>query len=429
MGLGWPQLKYHPQQYAYWSSRRRFNYLPCGRQSGKTELAIRKLVRHLPVKKDWPDPRYFFASPTYRQCKRVAWERVLGLIPSHWIVDKSISELSIKTIFGSELFLIGLDKPQRIEGLIIDGGVIDENSDIKPKTFDLSVLPTLVWRNGWVDFIGVPKRFGIGAVEYRDRCNKAEEGKLPDSAVFVWASEGIVPPDYLELCRQTMDIRDFDEQFNAKWINASGGIFHAFDREFNVRECEYNPNLPIVVGSDFNVDPMCWLLCHIKGTTLEVFDEIHLRNTNTPEALNKLLSGKYRSHKGHWQMYGDASSRGRHTSAYMTDYNFINSDIRLKSMGRTMHYTSSNPPMADRFAETNALICNGLGRRELFIDPKCEHLILDLETRAYKEGSRDADDSHRDSGHMTDALGYIIHLRFPLHRITTTTPVIILTKP
>lgn len=414
--LDWPQLIYHKIQAAYWASLERFNYLPCGRQSGKTELAMRKLVRHLPVKRSWPDPRYFFASPTYQQCKKVAWDRLLRLIPPNWIAgEPSLSELSIKTVFGSELFLVGLDKPQRIEGLILDGGVIDENSDIKPGTFDLSILPTLVWRNGWVDFIGVPKRFGIGATEYRDKCMKAAKGELPNSAVFAWPSEGIVPAKYLELCRATMDIRDFDEQFNATWLTVAGGIFHAFDSEYNVRPCAYNASLPIIVGSDFNVNPMAWVLGHLRGDTFEVFDEIWLRNTNTPATLNVLLS-RYAGHKGGFQMYGDASARGRHTSAYMTDYNHIAGDVQLKKLGRSMHYIRSNPPVADRFATTNARICSGDGVRHVFIDPKCEHLILDLESRGYKPGTREAADSG-DIGHPTDALGYVLHKKFPLNRI------------
>jgi len=410
----WPQLKYHPVQAALWVSRERFCYVPCGRQSGKTELAMRRLVRYLPVRRPWPDPKYFYGGPTFAQAKRTAWNRLLNLIPKNWIDSVSLSELSIKTVFGSELFVTGLDKPQRIEGGIYDGGVIDENSDIKPGTFDLSILPALTWRSGWCWFIGVPKRFGYGAVEYRDRYEQAARGELPDSAAFTWPSEGVVPPELLEYARKTMDVRDYGEQFNATFLSASGGIFHAFDREYNVRPCSYDPNLPIVVGSDYNVSPMSWVLGHIKGEVLQVFDEIWLRDTNTPETLNVLLS-RYGNHKGGFQMYVDASARARKTSAYMSDYAHIANDARLRVLGRTMHYTTSNPSIADRFASTNARICNGAGQRNLFIDPNVKHLIHDLEVRTYKLGTREADDSNKDSGHPSDALGYILHRRWPLN--------------
>lgn len=418
----WPQLKYHKTQRKVWTSKERFLYLPCGRQSGKTELALRRLIRYLPVKKDWPDPRYFYGSPTFGQAKATAWQRLLNLTPPNWISSVSTSELTIRTIFGSELFLFGFDRPHRIEGRIIDGGIIDECSDIKPKTFDLSILPTLVWRNGWTWFIGVPKRFGVGAVEYRERYEAAAAGELADSIGYSWPSEGIVPTDYLEMCRKRMDPYDFDEQFNAKWLSASGGVFHAFDPDYNVRPCSYNPGNVIIVGSDYNVDPMCWVLCHRRGGTLEVFDELFIRNTNT-EATLKILLNRYPEHRGGFQFYGDASSRARKTSATMTDYVQIASNQELKDKGRTLHYDRSNPPVADRFAVTNARICSGDGQRHIFIDEKCEHLIRDLKVRSYKPGTREVDDVG-DIGHSTDALGYILWKLWPLQLQLTNNQII-----
>lgn len=410
----WPTLTHNAKQAAYWACQAKWIYLCVGRQAGKTELALRKLVRMLPVKKDWSDPRYFYCGPTFGQAKRTAWNRLLNLIPDCWVAPNGISvtDLTIKTIFGSELFLFGLDKAHRIEGQIIDGGVIDESSDIKPGTFDLSILPTLVWRDGWCDFIGIPKRFGVGAVEYRTRYEQAARGEIPNAAAFTWPSEGVVPDEFLEMCRTTMDSRDFDEQFNASWLSASGGIFHAFDREFNVRPCLYDESLPLIVSSDFNVDPMAWVIIQDRGGVTNVIDELWMRNTNTPAAIAELLH-RYGPHKAGFQMYGDASGKNRHTSAAMSDYVHLASHDGLRAMGRTMHYTTANPAVADRFASCNARICNGAGQRNLFVDPSCTNLIRDLETRSYKLGTRETDDTG-DQGHATDALGYYLHKAFPL---------------
>lgn len=412
MTANWPQLEYHEVQNRLWTCPKRFVYVPAGRASGKTELSLRRLVRHLPVRKAWSDPAYIYAGPTYNQVKRIAWRKLLKLIPNRWILDASRSDLIITTIFGSTLSLIGLDKPERIEGIQIDGIVVDENCDIKPGTFDLSVLPTLTWRKGWAWRIGVPKRFGPGANEFRTRYEAALAGDLPDSAGFTWPSSEIVPADLLDHARATMDVRDFQEQFEASWLSASGGVFAAFNREFNVRPCQYDRNLPIIVGSDFNVDPMHWLLCHVKDDKLLVFDELFLRNSNTPEALKVLLT-RYSGHKGGFQMYGDASSRGRHTSAYETDYNHISNNSQLRAYGLTMHYLRGNPPIADRFAVTNARLCDGSDQRHIFIDARCTHLIADLEIRSYKANTRIPADSG-DIGHGSDALGYICFRRWPL---------------
>lgn len=413
LGNLWPQLNYHPIQYAMWTCPKRLVYAPCGRASGKTELACRRLVICTALEHDHDEtPIYIFAGPTYAQAKRIAWHKLLKLIPRHWIDEISKAELTIRTVFGSELWLVGLDRPERIEGIQIDGIVVDENCDIKPGTFDLNVLPTLTWRSAWAWRIGVPKRFGPGAVEYRERFQAAAAGNDPDAAGFTWPSADIVPKELLEYARRTMNERDFAEQFEASWLSASGGVFHSFDRDYNVRPCSYSPGLPILVGSDFNVSPMAWSLCHRKGETIEVFDEIWLRNTNTLATL-RVLTAKYKDHKGGFQMYGDATSRARRASAYSTDYNQLQHDKELVRMGRTIHYLHSNPPKADRFAVTNNRLCDGEKNRHVFIDPHCTHLINDLEIRTFKPGTREPADSG-DIGHPSDSLGYLLYKLFPL---------------
>lgn len=424
--LNWPRLNYHPVQYKLWVCPKRFAYVPAGRQSGKSELSFRRLVRYLRIKKPWPDPKYVYGGPTFAQAKRTAWRRLLNLIPEHWIEDIYTSELTIRTIFGSELILTGLDKPQRIEGLILDGIVIDESCDIKPGVFDLSILPMLVLRDGWAWQIGVPKRHGVGVVEYRTRFEKASRGELPSSAGFTWPSSDIIPAELLEYARATMATRDFEEQFNASFLTVSGGIFYAFDRRYNIRPCMYDPEKAILVGSDYNTNPMHWLLCHLQNDKLLVFDEIFLRNTNTQETL-KVMLAKYGDHKGGWECYGDASSRGRHTSAYATDYVQLAGNLQLQAMGRSMHYMQFNIPLTDRFAATNAKLCNGAGTTGVFIDSHCTHLINDLELRSFKPGSREPDD-HDDISHGTDALGYIIVQRWPLRLQIPTSNKIIITK-
>lgn len=408
----WEQLRYHEKQYQLWICPKRVVYVPAGRASGKTEIACRRLVRYLPIRKTHEDPIYVFGGPTYQQAKRIAWRKLLGLIPVGWLKDVSITELRIETIFGSVLFLIGLDKPERIEGIQIDGIVVDENCDIKPSVIDLSVLPTLTWRNGWLWRIGVPKRYGIGAVEFQERFIKAVTNEVKDEAGFTWPSSEIVPPDMLAYFKQAMNERDYHEQFDAEWLSASGGIFHSFDKEYNVRPCTYEPDAPILVGSDFNVDPMCWTLCHRSGHTIEVFDEIFIRNANTRGTLD-ILYNKYRHHKGGFQFYGDATGKSRKTSAVETDYQQIQSDGRFKTLGRTVHYLRSNPAKADRFAVTNNRLCDGTGTRQVFIDESCKHLISDLEMRSFKAGSREPADSG-DIGHASDSLGYLLFRLWPL---------------
>lgn len=421
----WTPFVFHATQNALWTTSKRFCLVPAGRGSGKTALAKRRLIRMLPVEREWEDPIFFYGAPTVEQAKRIAWNDLLKLMPESWKESVNHSDLTIKSVFGSKIYVVGLDKPQRIEGNQWDGGVIDESCDIKPGTFDRSVLPALIHRKGWCWRIGVPKRFGVGAVEFRQTYERACRGEIEETAGFHWRSGDILPESFLRVARSKMDARDYAEQFDAEFQSVSGGIFYAFDKDYNVRPCQYNPNQTIVVGSDFNVNPMAWVLCHAYGDykqghhRLECFDMIFKRDTNTPEVLN-ILKTKYANHRGGWQFFGDASGRARsHGNATLTDYLLILNDEKFKQMGRTVHYPSSNPVVADRFAATNALICSN-GVRRLFISDRaeCQPLVDDFMMRAYKSNSQGhptmESQKGGDLGHSTDAIGYAIHKLYPI---------------
>ncbi len=409
----WTPFRPHEKQVAAWKTPRRFVSLACGRGSGKTELAKRRLVRFLPVRKEHSDPRYFYGGPTHDQAKRVAWDSLLQLIPDDWILGTpNIAELKIKTVFGSELYVIGLDKPQRIEGVQWDGCVLDESCDLKPGTFDKNVLPALTWRNGWCWRIGVPKRQGPSCKEFKDFHNSAMAGEREDAIGYTWPSSDILPEETLYYAREHMDAKDYNEQMNAVFETASGGVFHSFDRNYNIRPCSYERGRAIIVGSDFNVDPMCWCFGHQIDDHMEWFDELWQRNINTAEAL-EIVCGRYSTHTAGFEFYGDATGRARKTAASETDYIQIENHEGLKKLGRTVHYPRSNPHITDKFAAATAMFCNANNKRRMFIDPRCKHLIDDCEDRAYKPGTREPADVG-DIGHMTDAMCYAVYALFPL---------------
>lgn len=413
----WTTLRYHPKQFAAFTSKKRFILIPAGRGSGKTELARRKLVMELPRKKPYPDPRYFYAADTVGKAKSIAWSQLLALIPRHWLAGKpreSKDSMEIKTKFGSVLRLFGMAKATAIEGLQWDGGVIDESCDCPPGGFALSIVPALTHRDGWCWRIGVPKRRGPGAAEYRRAYEEALRGEDPDSEGYSWPSSDILSPEKLAWARKHLDPKDFREQFEACFVTAGGRIFYAFDRARNVRPVAYDKRRPIVVGCDFNVDPMCWSLGHRTAHTIEWFDEIFLRDTNTVESIKCLLS-RYADHVGGFEFYPDASGQQRKTSAAESDYKLILGNTGLRAKGLNVFSPSSNPRIADRFADCNAMWENADGDTRMWVSPSCVHLIDDLENRSYKQGTCDPDDKPgSDMGHMSDALGYAVSYLFPI---------------
>lgn len=399
----WTELRPHDMQSQMWRTNSRFVAAACGRGSGKTELARRRLVRFLPVKKKWADPRYFYGAPTLQQAKRIAWDKILGLVPKEWVANIRYADLVIETIFGSELHVVGLDKPQRIEGDQWDGCVLDESCDLKPGVFNLNILPALTHRNGWCWRIGVPKRHGIGRDDFKGFFDSTA------SQSFAWPSSDILEPEALQYARENLDPVDYREQFEATWEHSTGQVFHAFDKDLNIRPCPYRPDKVLIVGSDFNINPMCWVIGHKWNNRIEIIDELFLRDTNTVAALD-VLYHRYASHDSGWEFYGDATGRARKTSANTSDYIQIYNDSRFQ---KKISYPKGNPAFVDRIAACNAMFCNADGDRRFFVSPHCKRLIHDLEIRSWKPASREAADTG-DVGHITDALGYAIYRLFPI---------------
>jgi len=420
----WTPLRYHPVQAKLWASRSRFRAVVAGRGSGKTELARRYITRMLRVNKNldgsrktWNDPLYFYAMPTYAQAKRVVWRKLLSLIPKEWIDGRpNLSEMCIRTVFGSTLYVLGMDRPERAEGVQWDGGIVDESSDQKPGVFDLTLMPALSHRTGWCWRIGVPKRYGIGASEFREFYDQGVRGEGVES--FTWTSEDILTPEQLAWAKMHTDAQDYSEQYLANFENAGGLVFHAFS-DANIEHREYDPSKPLIVCSDFNINPMSWCFAQEHENNVYIIDELFMRNCNTQLALDALAMRYAGRHMSDWEFFGDAAGRARDTSATETDYLQIRNDDRFKP--KRVYYPKANPSRRDRYASCNAMLCSAAGVRRVFISPKCTRLIADCRSRAYVPGTFDTNDTV-DMGHMSDAMGYFIHRRYPMRLNTASIP-------
>lgn len=438
----WTSLRPHAVQSELWKTPAKFVGVVAGRGSGKTELARRRIVRYLAVSKPWPDPIYLYALPTYNQAKRVAWKALKELVPKSWLKGSpSESDLTITTVFGSTLHVMGMDKPERAEGVQWDGIVLDESSDLRPGVFNRSLLPALSHRDPWCWRIGVPKRYGVGAAEFKDfwdDCARRNAAGDTRWAAFWWPSSEILTPEQINVAQEHLDSHDYNEQYKAHWLSVSGCMFHAFDPVMNVDDTiEVDHRKAIMIGSDFNVDPMAWVIGQritekrvLSGrpavqqafavrdrsdTRLNIIDQVWKRNTNTQQCLD-LLAKRFADHKAGFEFYGDATGRARKTSASSSDYVQIKNHKFFGPRSK-VYYPKANPLVVNRIASCNAMFNNAKGERRCFVHPRCTNLLKDLASRSWKPGTTTPDDSG-DIGHITDALGYLIHYCFPLIHVT-----------
>jgi hypothetical protein len=126
----WYPLLPPPEQLRLINSPARFKVVPAGRRSGKSERAKRNLIIQAlkeSAQAKWQDYRYFAAAPTRDQAKAIFWNDLKAMIPKRLLGGPiRESDLSIPLITGTEIVVIGLDKPARMEGRSWNGGIIDE---------------------------------------------------------------------------------------------------------------------------------------------------------------------------------------------------------------------------------------------------------------------------------------------------------------
>lgn len=433
----WDALRPHAVQRAFYESRHRFNVVPAGRRSGKTEIAKRRLVKRAVRGSRYDRPRYFYGAPTYGQVKRIAWADLKRMVPSAAMRGApSESELVIPLWHGGEIFLVGMDKPERIEGAPVDGGVLDEYGNMKEQAWGENVRPTLSDRQGWCDLIGVPE----GRNHYYDTSEKAkaelaERGDESEFGHFHWKSADILPAAEIEAARRQLDTLTFEQEYEASFVNFEGRAYYAFgdDNKAAVRQL-YQPAQPLIVCLDFNVAPGVAAVCQeLRLATLDhrvvtcVVGEVWIdNNSNTPAVCRKLLTD-WKQHTGRVEVYGDATGGARGTAKVAgSDWDLAKDVLRrgvpseqIAGFGDrvSFHVKPSNPAERARVNAVNARTRTMDGALHLLVDPThAPHVVRDLEgVRTLKGGSGEIDKKVDPKlTHISDALGYYVDYRFPI---------------
>jgi hypothetical protein len=419
----WQPLRHHPMQWGYWTSPHRFNVVPAGRRGGKTEIAKRRLVRAALKGSAFDPPRFFAAAPTRDQAKRIYWDDLKAMVPDSLKLKTSETDLMIKLLHGSEIWVQGLDKPARVEGSPWDGGILDEYADMKAEAFNAHVRPALSDRLGWCDLIGVPEGRNHYYGRYTEAARRmAEEGPASPWGAFTWPSADILPQAEVEEARKDLDPQTFQQEYEASFINFQGQCYYPFDRQAHCAPLPYDPALPLVFCFDFNVSPGVAAVAQegrlpsgLLGTRF--IGEVWIDdNSNTPKVCQRLVD-KWKHHKGQVVCYGDATGGARGTAAVAgSDWDLVLQTLR-PHFDMRLDVPKANPPERVRVNAVNTRLQAGNGDIHLQIDPKaCPRLVEDFEGVPLKDdGSGDIDKKkYPRLTHISDAAGYYIERKFPV---------------
>lgn len=412
----WYALRPHPTQIAFINSKARFKVVPAGRRSGKTECAKRIVIMKgikEAIQQKYEDYNYFLACPTREQAKRIFWEDLLKFLPRFAIKKTSYSELLVKTIYGANFYVIGMDKPQRIEGMPWNGGVLDEYADMKAEAWGANIRPALADRMGWVLFTGVPE----GRNHYFDLYKEAINDTTGEYEAFTWKSADILPVSEIESAKRKLDPLTFEQEFEASFVNFEGRAYYQYSDDNNLGDLKYDEHENLIFCFDFNISPAIAVVCQEqilpngkRGTG--VIGEVHIpRNGNTEMVCNRLLSD-WGNHKGHVFCYGDATGGAGGSAKIMgSDWDIIQRMLRGKFKSVNFCVPKANPREKVRVTAMNCRL-----KELMYLDrSRTVNLQKDFEGVAYVQGGTGELDKKKTPTltHLSDALGYYIVYEFP----------------
>lgn len=422
----WTPLKYHAEQNRLVNSKARFKLVPSGRRSGKTELAKRYVIK-IGYKShqfcDWPDPRYFFAAPTRDQAKAIYWDDLKSLISREDIAGKiSETELKIRLLNGTEFKVIGMDKPERIEGRPWDGGVLDEYANMKKGVWAENVRPALADRRGWAWLIGVPE----GRNHYYDLVQRALLDNTGEWDVFSWKSADILSEEEIESARRDLDELTFAQEFEASFVTFAGRAYYKFDNKIHVSKLKYDNHSPLIFTFDFNISPGTASILQeqllpngLRGTG--VIGEVHIPiNSTTPAVCNKLIKD-WGNHRGVVKCYGDATGGSGGTAKVLgSDWDIIKNTLYPVFKDRLeIKVLRSNPRERVRINAVNTRLMSASGDVKLMIDNCAINVVKDFDGVRVLTGGAGSIDKKADPklSHLSDGIGYYINQVYPITKI------------
>ena len=377
----------------------RFKVVVAGRRFGKTVLALCILLHS--AKKE--GSINWYTAPTYRQAKQIAWTMLKSFTDPSWITSRNETDLSLTLVNGSVIALRGADNYDSLRGVGLDALVLDEYADMAAEVWTEVLRPALSDKLGSALFIGTPAGFN----HLYDLWLEAENKPDWKAWQFTTADGGNVPPEELEAARLDLDERTYKQEYLASFESLTGRVYYEFDRHLNVSADLVDTKAELLVGMDFNVNPMSAVIGVKAGSDqLHIIDEITITNGNT-ELMCGALHHRYPDRRV--QVYPDPSGRARKTSSPVgqTDFSI------LAAHGFRVFSPPSAPLVVDRNNEVNAMFKNARGERRLFVHPRCKTLIKCLDGLTYKEDTSQPDKT-LGLDHLPDALGYLVHYEFPI---------------
>ena len=389
-------------------SEKRFRVLVAGRRFGKSYLSCIELVRAA-IKK--PGETYFYCAPTYRIAKDIAWKELKRLVPMQWIKSKHESDLKIELINDSTIELKGTENATSLRGRSLAGVVLDEAAFMESEVWFEVIRPALADKQGWALFISTPD--GTASWFYDLWCYVPED-ETGDWQRWSYTTieGGNVPAVEVEAARAQLDQRTFRQEFEASFENLTGLVAISFGDANISTTAKDAAVLPLLLGVDFNVDPMTGICAVKDDDTLYVFDEIIMTGGATTWEFSEEVIRRYGVERRVIACPDPTGGARKTAGVGATDHSI------LRRSGFTVSAPRAPWKIRDKITAVNTALLDATDTRRTVIHPRCKHLIKSLRTLTYAPNTGLP---RKDLGvdHAFDAFGYLCLQQFNLAKPET----------
>ena len=277
----------------------RWACLVAHRRAGKTVSCINDLIRRA-FSDAKENGRYAYIAPYHSQAKSIAWDYLLRFSESVRRTQNA-SELWVELINGARIRLFGADNPDALRGLYLDGVILDEYADMRPRVWGEIIRPLLADRQGWAVFIGTPK----GHNAFYDIWKTANASDNWFAASIRASTSGLLPASELEDASRGMTQDQYDQEFECSFEAAILGAYYgkelrALEESGRIANVEYDPSLPVYTAWDlgYHDDTAIWFY-QVTQSEIHIIDFYSGSGLSVAEYADAVNDRGYR-YARHW---------------------------------------------------------------------------------------------------------------------------------
>lgn len=298
---------------------------------------------------------------------------------------------------GSEILFRHMEEPNKLKSLNLGFIELEEMSDIPEGTFKMllgrlrqQIKPEWKEKDFKYRLFGHTNPEATKGWIYKYFVEEKQENYR--LIVAPTTQNKFLASDFVESLKNAYDEQYYKINVLGEFGDYTSGLVVKGFSNDNIKPITYQPDMPLHLTWDFNVDPMSCICMHKTYDKYFFFDEFILENASTEYTINEVIK-RYPNHKGTIIINGDASGDNRSTQSERTNYVIIRNALRrhypLNAI--QLHIRPFNPRIKNRIAAFNAKVKDYNGEVKLFIDPKCEKLIYNCRNLKYRVGTDEVD--------------------------------------